>query len=108
MAVLAGLVIDRSRSRAVQFVGMAAATAVCYAFGTAWFCLSMDSTVSAALGLCVLPFIPGDVVKMLLAMTFGPMLRKRLGAGRAVPGLTDPGRGRPALSPKVFFRRKKT
>ena len=76
--VLAGLVIDRSRSRAVQFVGMAAATAVCYAFGTAWFCLSMDSTVSAALGLCVLPFIPGDVVKMLLAMTFGPMLRKRL------------------------------
>ena len=75
---LAGLVIDRSRSRAVQFVGMAAATAVCYAFGTAWFCLSMDSTVSAALGLCVLPFIPGDVVKMLLAMTFGPMLRKRL------------------------------
>ena len=78
MAVLAGLVIDRSRSRAVQFVGMAAATAVCYAFGTAWFCLSMDSTVSAALGLCVLPFIPGDVVKMLLAMTFGPMLRKRL------------------------------
>ena len=75
MAVLAGLVIDRSRSRAVQFVGMAAATAVCYAFGTAWFCLSMDST---ALGLCVLPFIPGDVVKMLLAMTFGPMLRKRL------------------------------
>ena len=78
MAVLAGLVIDRSRSRAVQFVGMTATTAVCYAFGTAWFCLSMDSTVSAALGLCVLPFIPGDVVKMLLAMTFGPMLRKRL------------------------------
>lgn len=47
MAVLAGLVIDHSRNRAVQFVGMAAATAVCYAFGTAWFCLSMDSTVSA-------------------------------------------------------------
>ena len=78
MAVLAGLVIDHSRNRAVQFVGMAAATAVCYAFGTAWFCLSMDSTVSAALGLCVFPFIPGDAVKMLLAMTFGPMLRGRL------------------------------
>ena len=44
----------------------------------AWFCLSMDSTVSAALGLCVFPFIPGDAAKMLLAMTFGPMLRSRL------------------------------
>ena len=76
MAVLAGLVIDHSRNRAVQFVGMAAATAVCYAFGTAWFCLSMDSTVSAALGLCVFPFIPGDAVKMLLAMNLFSQKRR--------------------------------
>ena len=87
MALIAGAVIDRFRNRgiqlagmiaAVQFVGMAAATAVCYAFGTAWFCLSMDSTVSAALGLCVFPFIPGDLVKMLIAMALGPMIRSRL------------------------------
>lgn len=36
--------------------------------------------------------------------TYAP---KPSGAGRAVPGLTDLGRGRPTLSPKVFFRRKK-
>lgn len=106
MAVLAGLVIDRSRSRAVQFVGMAAATAVCYAFGTAWFCLSMDSTVSAALGLCVLPFIPGDVVKMLLAMTFG----RCSGSGWSGPGCTGAdrsGEGASGPLPKSFLSEKK-
>lgn len=52
--------------------------AVCYAFGTAWFCFVMDSTPMAALSLCVIPFIPGDLVKMLLAMWVGPMIRRRL------------------------------
>ena len=32
----------------------------------------------AALSLCVIPFIPGDLVKMLLAMWVGPMIRRRL------------------------------
>ena len=64
MAVLAGLVIDRYRR--------------CYAFGTAWFCFVMDSTPMAALSLCVIPFIPGDLVKMALAMWVGPLIRGRL------------------------------
>ena len=35
---------------------------VCYAFGTAWYCFQAGSSVGAALGLCVFPFIPGDLV----------------------------------------------
>lgn len=34
--------------------------------------------MGAALGLCVFPFIPGDLVKMLIAMALGPMIRSRL------------------------------
>ena len=78
MAVLAGLVIDRYRSRGLQLAGMIVGTAVCYAFGTAWFCFVMDSTPMAALSLCVIPFIPGDLVKMALAMWVGPLIRGRL------------------------------
>ena len=78
MAVIAGLVIDRYRNRGLQLAGMIVGTAVCYAFGTAWFCFVMDSTPMAALSLCVIPFIPGDLVKMLLAMWVGPMIRRRL------------------------------
>ena len=32
----------------------------------------------AALWMCVIPFIVGDLVKMALAMTMGPMIRGRL------------------------------
>ncbi len=78
MAVIAGLVIDRYRSRGIQLAGMIVGTAVCYALGTVWFCFVMDSTPVAALGLCVIPFIPGDLVKMLAAMTAGPVIRRRL------------------------------
>ena len=78
MALIAGAVIDRFRNRGIQRAGMIAGTAVCYAFGTAWYCFQAGSSVGAALGLCVFPFIPGDLVKMLIAMALGPMIRSRL------------------------------
>ena len=87
MAVIAGLVIDRCRNRAVQFAGVAAGTAVCYAFGTAWFCVLMDSTPLAALSLCVFPFIPGDLAKMAAAMAVGPLIRRRLVQAGLQPNL---------------------
>ena len=78
MALIAGVVIDRFRSRGIQLAGMVVGTAVCYAFGTAWYCFQASSPVGAALGLCVFPFIPGDLVKMLIAMALGPVIRSRL------------------------------
>ena len=78
MVMIAGAVIDRTKSRWMHGFGMVLGTAVCYALGTLWYCVSMDSTVEAALALCVIPFIPGDLVKMAVAMSVGPMLRDRL------------------------------
>ena len=78
MAVLAGWIIDRGGNRLVQLAGMVLGTAVCYAFGTAWYCFSAGVPAMAALGACVVPFIPFDLGKMLLAMAVGPLLRRRL------------------------------
>lgn len=78
MAIIAGLVIEKYNNRVLQFVAMVLGTAVCYAFGTAWFCVIMDTGVAAALGMCVFPFIPGDLAKIILALLVGPVLRKRL------------------------------
>ena len=47
MAVIAGLLLSRTERRALQFLAMAAGMAVCYAFGTAWFCAIMDATAAA-------------------------------------------------------------
>ena len=70
--------INHTHSRILQLLGMILGTAVCYALGTAWFCFSTNTGVMAALWMCVIPFIVGDLVKMALAMTMGPMIRGRL------------------------------
>ena len=78
MAVIAGLVIDKCHNRWLQLLGMIVGTAVCYAFGTAWFCISASYTVGAALTVCVIPFIPADLIKMVIAMLLGPEIKKRI------------------------------
>lgn len=86
MAIIAGLVIDRFHNRGIQIAGMIAATAVCYAFGTAWFCVQSGYVLGAALSLCVFPFIPFDLGKMVIAMAIGPMIRARLIKASLYPG----------------------
>lgn len=66
------------KNRVLQFLGMIAATAVLYTLGTAWFCVQSGSDLQKAMTLCVYPFIPGDLVKMAIATTLGPVLRERL------------------------------
>ena len=80
MAIIAGIVIDKFSQRWIQILGMIVGTVICYAFGTAWFCIQAGYTVSAALAVCVIPFIPADLIKMVIAMIIGPEIRKRLGA----------------------------
>lgn len=80
MAIIAGIVIDHCQKRWIQLLGMIVGTAICYALGTAWFCVQAGYTVSAALAICVFPFIPADLIKMLIAMTIGPEIRKRVGS----------------------------
>lgn len=78
MALLAGFVIEKVNNRAIHFVAMVLGTAICYAFGTAWFCVVTETGIAAALGTCVIPFIPADIIKIVIAMVLGPVLRKLL------------------------------
>lgn len=91
MVLLAGVVVQWSAHRfdekgtagtaltlAAQFAGMAAATAVLYAFGTAWYCIQAGVDLQKALAACVLPFIPCDLVKMVIALVVGTPVRRRL------------------------------
>ena len=79
MAALAGLGIQTApKSRKLQLLSMAGATAVLYAFGTVWFCFLSGNSLAYAAKWCILPFIPGDLMKMAAAVTLGPVLRERL------------------------------
>ena len=57
--------------------------ALCYAFGTAWFALlylraGKTIGVGAILGMCVLPYLIPDALKLALAVFLAEKLRKRL------------------------------
>ena len=58
--------------------GMVLATGVIYLTGTAWYCLQSGVALLPALAVCVLPFLPGDAVKLAAALTLGSAVKNRL------------------------------
>lgn len=59
-------------------VGMAVSVLVCYAFGTVWFMVLSGNGLWVSLSYCVLPFLPGDALKILLAALLTRRLQKVL------------------------------
>ena len=53
--------------------------AACYALGTLWYAHLMQTTIWAALALCVIPFIPCDALKIAAAVFLVTPLHKLLG-----------------------------
>ena len=53
-------------------------TAVCYIFGTAWLAYQANISASAALVAGVIPFIPGDLAKIIISANIGSKIRNRL------------------------------
>lgn len=78
MTLAAGITIAKTSRRSLQALGLFLGLLLCYAFGTGWYCILMKVTVKAALGTCVLIFLPGDLLKILAAVFVGPALKKHL------------------------------
>jgi biotin transport system substrate-specific component len=78
MALICGFFIDKWNNRLADFAGMVIGTVVCYGFGTAWLAYQASMNFSAALAAGVIPFIPGDLTKIVIALIVGPEVRKRL------------------------------
>lgn len=79
MAFLGGLIVEKSNGNPIiSALGLVVGTAIAYAFGTAWFVFQMKCELNYALTVCVFPFIPFDLVKIVLGCAIGPLLRKRL------------------------------
>ncbi|MCI6926035.1 MAG: biotin transporter BioY [Butyricicoccus porcorum] len=79
MALICGWFIDKFDCKLVpSFVGMVLGTIVCYVFGTVWLAYQAGMSFYAALAAGVLPFIIGDLVKMVIAAVIGPQVRRQL------------------------------
>ena len=66
------------QGRVARIISMVLGMLACYGLGTAWFVFVSGGTGwSAALTMCVLPFLLPDAVKLALAVSFAGGLRKR-------------------------------
>lgn len=78
LAFLTGLILQKcGRKFYISVLAMAAGTIVCYFFGTAWYMISTHNSLFPALTFCVLPFLPGDAAKILLASFLTIQMKKR-------------------------------
>lgn len=86
MVIICGFVMEKSHSNTIiTIIGMIVATLVAYLFGTVWFVFQMQCDVWYALTVCVFPFIPFDIAKILIATALGKALRKVLIKSHLLP-----------------------
>lgn len=84
--LIAGFLMERFHSNfTAAILGMIAGTAVLYLLGTVWFVLQTKSEIQYALTVCVFPFIPFDLGKIVLASLFGKIIRKALQKSGLLP-----------------------
>lgn len=90
LVLLTGIFSDMpSKKHWTMPVGMVIGTAVMYSFGTVWFMIMNSSTLAAALMSCVVPFLIGDSIKIVVATAIAIPLKSRLNA--IMPGNSGTG-----------------
>ncbi len=89
LVLIAGFFVHTYHTKtSLSIVGMALGTFVAYLFGAIWFALEAKCTLWYAFTVCVLPFILGDIIKILLASHIGPMIRNALQKAHLLEHLT--------------------
>jgi len=79
MALISGFFIDKYFDKWYMcFTGMVLGMSVCYVFGSMWLSYQASISAAQAFAMGVIPFIPGDLIKILIASFLGPVIRKRL------------------------------
>lgn len=71
IAFITGAICEKTRKMRYTVPFMALSVILCYGLGTVWYCHILQSDFVSAVTLCVLPFIPADIVKVILAAIVG-------------------------------------
>lgn len=80
-AYITGYIIEKTGKGFISYIfAMAIGLIACYLLGTIWFMIITGTMIYKALTLCVIPFIPGDMLKILagsfLASRLNPIINK--------------------------------
>lgn len=86
LALISGFFVEKFSGNIVMAViGMVLGTAVTYAFGTLWLCAQMHLTFVQGLYAGVIPYLPGDAAKIVIAIIVGSAVKKAVVKARVLP-----------------------
>ena len=75
LALIMGFALDHfDRKLVPTIIGMIIGMAVCYAFGTVWLAKLLSLSFKEGLMMGVIPYLPGDAAKIIIAAIVGPNL----------------------------------
>ena len=75
-ALLIGFLQRRLPGRMATPVAMLMGTLLCYILGTGWYCVLTGTPPVSALLVCVVPFLIGDVLKIVAVLALLPVLKR--------------------------------
>ena len=79
MICISGILMEKFGKKIwQQFLALMTGTCICYLFGTLWLCIQMKTDFISGLGMAVLPYVPFDMIKMLLAAMTGRVIAGRV------------------------------
>ena len=78
LAMITGWSADRYDDQIRAALGMSIGTVILYTLGTAWLAYQLQITFSETLAAGVIPFLPGDLAKIIITAVLGPILKKTL------------------------------
>ena len=78
LTAVCGAACVRTQKRLLQGLALVGGVLLLYAIGAAWYVWQTGAVLSAAMAVCVLPFLPGDAAKIAAVLTGGNALRLRL------------------------------
>ena len=75
LALIMGFALDHfDRKLLPTIIGMIIGMVVCYAFGTVWLAKLLSLSFKEGLMMGVIPYLPGDAAKIIIAAIVGPKL----------------------------------
>lgn len=78
LAFVSGHFCEKNDDLKSMVTGLVLGNAVLYLIGIVWFMIYLNARLGKVLAACVLPFIPGDLVKIVLVCLITPRIRKYL------------------------------
>ena len=75
-AYITSLLVHKGDTKFMNLIGIIVGTGICYAVGCGYFMYLTKTSLAHSLIICVLPFLAGDALKMLCALTIVRSLKK--------------------------------